>query len=520
MCKHLTREHFLLGIGILMVATLTQGCTSGRSQTPQPGASPAFTSSDPEITKAVALYSEGQFADAERLLTASTQDAPARDDLREIMRRRRQDYIPPEALLAAIKKDIPDVTQAEIDRWREEGKLQHRTIDGKLMYFNRAPANLYRDDAAARHRRDTHTKQKPEPAWKLADHLARIIAEAEKTGQTQVMPVKHHVKFSVTVDPNRPGAKKGSLVRVWLPFPQEYRQQKDVKLLDTSPKAAFLAPNAVKNPDGKNEPITGAPQRTVYFEQRIEDPSKPMVFEETLEYVTYAYYPNLSDAAVKPLPVDFPKEYLAERPPHIVFTPAVRKLAAEIVGDETNPLAIARKIFYWNDTHIRYAFEEEYCTIPSFSLKAIASRKGDCGIQAMTFITLCRAAGVPARWQSCWETKPSRSSMHDWAEAYIEPWGWLPFDPSYGLMKSPDPKAAERGELHPDPKIRDFYIGHQDSYRLIGSLDYGAKLFPPKNSFRSEPADFQRGEVEIDGRNLYYDEWDYNMDFQTTPPER
>jgi hypothetical protein len=34
---------------------------------------------------------------------------------------------------------------------------------------------------------------------------------------------------------------------------------------------------------------------------------------------------------------------------------------------------------------------------------------------------------------------------------------------------------------------------------------------------RSEPADFQRGEVEVDGQNLYYDLWDYAMKIERTP---
>jgi hypothetical protein len=68
-----------------------------------------------------------------------------------------------------------------------------------------------------------------------------------------------------------------------------------------------------------------------------------------------------------------------------------------------------------------------------------------------------------------------------------------------------------------DPRVREFYIGHQDSYRMIVNTDYGHELVPPKQSLRSEPADFQRGEVEIDGRNLYFDEWDYEFKFEQTP---
>jgi hypothetical protein len=90
--------------------------------------------------------------------------------------------------------------------------------------------------------------------------------------------------------------------------------------------------------------------------------------------------------------------------------------------------------------------------------------------------------------------------MHDWAEIYLAPWGWLPADASYGVQKSDDPRIA------------DFYCGHQDSYRMIVNLDWGRELFPPKNSLRSDPSDFQRGEVEVDGKNLYYDHWDSKME--------
>ena len=45
------------------------------------------------------------------------------------------------------------------------------------------------------------------------------------------LPVKHHIEYTLTVSPNSELIKKGSLVRMWLPYPQKYRQQKDVKLI-------------------------------------------------------------------------------------------------------------------------------------------------------------------------------------------------------------------------------------------------------------------------------------------------
>jgi hypothetical protein len=49
---------------------------------------------------------------------------------------------------------------------------------------------------------------------------------------------------------------------------------------------------------------------------------------------------------------------------------------------------------------------------------------------------------------------------------------------------------------------------------MIVNLDYGAPLVPAKRALRSEPADFQRGEVEIEGRNLYFNEWEWEMDVE------
>ena len=76
-------------------------------------------------------------------------------------------------------------------------------------------------------------------------------------------------------------------MRCWLPFPQEYRQQKQVRLIRTSPAEHRIAPNAI---DGRQ--IGGAPQRTLYLEQKIAEPARPVVFEEEFEYVSYAYLPK------------------------------------------------------------------------------------------------------------------------------------------------------------------------------------------------------------------------------------
>jgi len=441
----------------------------------------------------------GRFSEAEELLRERIADpaAPVVDQFDvqlEILRRIRLDYsLTGEQLRGKLRESVPDVTAEEIERWRQQGVLQHRMIDGQVQYFKRAAGNLFRACPAAKARRQTSVTPTG-TRFDLPAHLAQLVAEAERTGQAQIHPVKHHVRYSLRVKEGHPRLRKGAVARCWLPFPQEYRQQTQVKLLSAEPASAVVSPN-------------GHPHGTVYFEQTVDDPSTPPAFAAEFEFVTAAYVPQLDPAKVEPYDTtdELYREYTAERPPHIVFTPDVTKLAAEIVGDEINPLRKARRIFRWVSNEIRWCSEMEYGTIENISAKGIAAREGDCGVQGLVFITLCRAAGVPARWQSGWQSLPNRRNMHDWSEFYVEPWGWLPADASYGLQQ------------HADSRVRDFYCGHLDPYRLIVNLDYGRPLHPAKQSFRSEPNDFQRGEIEIDGHNLYFDEWSWDIDVSTMP---
>jgi transglutaminase-like putative cysteine protease len=411
----------------------------------------------------------------------------------EILRRTRQDFrLTDELVLAELKKSIPDVTQKDLDRWRESGELHGRTIEGEHRYFREAVSNLFRASEEARSRRKSAP---PLPKkFDLNGLIVELVRQSENSRSDEVYPVKHNVRYELSVNKGHPRLKAGARVRAWLPYPQVYRQQRDVRLVRSEPPHHTISAN-------------GGAHRTIYFEESIANPTNPPRFRVEFEFTTSAYCPNLNAAQVEPYDAggELYREYTAERPPHIVFTPEVERLAAEIVGDETNPLEKARRIFRWGSKNIPWCSEMEYSIIPNISEKGLAARRGDCGVQGLVFITLCRAAGVPARWQSGWQTKPGDWNMHDWSEFYVEPWGWLPADASYGVRE------------HADPRVRDFLCGHMDPYRLIVNLDYARPLEPPKTSFRSEPNDFQRGEIEIDGHNLYFDEWDYAFQVKTTP---
>jgi hypothetical protein len=100
---------------------------------------------------------------------------------------------------------------------------------------------------------------------------------------------------------------------------------------------------------------------------------------------------------------------------------------------------------------------------------------------------------------------PGAENLHDWCEVYFEGPGWIPSDVSYDLQNSET------------KEIREYFLSGIDSYRMIVNDGVAGNLYPQKYFMRSEPYDFQRGEVEWNGGNLYFDKWDYDMKIEYLP---
>jgi transglutaminase-like putative cysteine protease len=120
-------------------------------------------------------------------------------------------------------------------------------------------------------------------------------------------------------------------------------------------------------------------------------------------------------------------------------------------------------------------------------------------MQTFLFMSMLRYKGIPVRWQSGWMVPESGKNLHDWCEIYYEGTGWVPADISYDL------------QITDNEVLKYFYMTGIDSYRMILNDGIAGPLHPSKKFFRSEPYDFQRGEVEWSGGNLYFNKWDYNM---------
>ena len=452
-------------------------------------------------TNYIALIEQGKFAKAteiikEKLIMDTTLTAEQQRNLEfeiDRMERIRLDFKRTETeIFEFIKKYIPEVTKSDLQKWENEKSLEMKLIDGEKRYFNYAARNLFRINKECRKIWEDYHKEKgidlSVEKMDIDINNRAIMKNSLEKGIRYSEPVTMRVKFSISVNPDV--VPEGETIRCWLPFPREIEnRQFNIKLLNSEPNSYQLADNS-------------ALQRTVYFEKTAIKGQETNFFVQ-YQYTSQGEYTDINPEKVTDVDYDGElKEFLKEEKPHIVFTAKMKKLSDEIVGDETNPYYKAKKIFRWIYDNIPWASAREYSTIRNISDYCITNMHGDCGIKGLTFITLLRLNGIPARWQSGWEFKPPYNNMHDWTFVYFEPYGWVPADPDYSIRNSQD------------EKFKYYYLSGADSYRLIFNDDYSKPFIPPKIHHRSFTVDLQRGEVEWKGGNLYKDKWDWDLDFE------
>ncbi|MNK24550.1 Transglutaminase-like superfamily protein [compost metagenome] len=453
-----------------------------------------------ELARIVDLIDAGQFARAEQRIAAHSGTATAGrgDDLafqRERMRRIRLDFsLDTDAALAAVRRTIPDLRPDEFERWDRQGLLEHLDIDGTRYYFKRAPANLFRLSSEARARRLADVPPPSDgPYETLTPYHARVVQAATASGRSSVLPQRVQVTQSLTVKADAVPA--GTRLRAWIPYPREIPgQQERLQWRGSTPGQARIAP-------------ASALQRTAYLEGTAVA-GQPTRFEIRYALTVSARHTAIDPGSVQPTPVDPAlAPYLAEQPPHVRFTPALRLFSAQVLQGETRPYDVARRLFDAVD-QIPWAGAREYSTLSNISDYALRAGHADCGQQTLLLITLLRMNGIPARWQSGMvhaDDPAGYNNLHDWGALYLAPYGWVPMDVTSGRLDSPQ------------PALRDFYFGGLDAYRIAFNDDIGQPLVPAKRHPRSDTVDSQRGEVEWDGGNLYFDQWNYDFQSHIVP---
>lgn len=368
--------------------------------------------------------------------------------------------------LEMMREWIPDFQESELDALELKRSVEYIYIKGEKYYHRSFRNCLVKVNAGLAARAG---KRAPGNNEMVCDVVREIIEKGS---------LEYEIGLRGTLRIDDSAFLPGRRIRVHLPVPQRCAQQSCI---------------AIGAPGGEISDETSA-QRTVFYD-RVMTQNEPFCVEYTyknrIRYVDPLNGP-VPASLIYPEAAEPTEDDRAEQAPHIVFSPYLRALAEEIKGGEIDPVKVAWRFYEYVTTKITYSFMRSYSLIENQAEYCALNGKGDCGIQALLFITLCRIAGIPARWQSGLEVDDREAGCHDWAQFYVKPYGWLFCDPSYG-------GSAWRAGQEINWR---FYFGNLDPFRMVANSRYMADFDPPKSYDRVDPYDSQEGEVEFEERGL------------------
>jgi transglutaminase-like putative cysteine protease len=312
-----------------------------------------------------------------------------------------------------------------------------------------------------------------------------------------VFDARHELKVTVPE-----GAKS---VRIWFTMPQQVPEQK----IDGF-KIDCALPHRVTTDDHGNQ--------AVFVE--VKDPKvKEIAILETFRVTRQEVIGDVDPSHAKPLTDEDRKKFAADlaENANVKITDEMRRLSKQIVGDETNPVKAARKLYDWTLDNIEYWVKDpankkaspvgssEYC---------LSSKTGNCTDFHSLWAALARASGIPTRIIYGSIFKPDLAgqdkdaSYHCWPQFYANGIGWISHDVAVAdIFHGTFPLNADNtekvklttasGYTAPDEKLVNYYFGNLDERRVVWSTGRDLKLDPPQ---AGGPVNaLAKAYVEIDG---------------------
>lgn len=396
---------------------------------------------------------------------------------RELMCRLPLDYTyTRQQALDIIREHIPDFTEEEFDQRVDQGKIGWIYLKGEMRFFNRFFQSMCKSEPSFAQRAGVTTygaesAQKGSKEEGRIDRAMRIMREKGSLTNRIRIRASMRVKDEVFTP--------GMFVRAHLPLPSACEQQSEIVIEKMFPEQAHIDPE-------------DALQRTICWEENME--------ENHDFYVEYSYVHSAKFHETEGMVSEqhLPDFDTREEAPHIVFTPYIRELVKTLTDGVMDPMEKARIFYDFITLGMKYNFMPAYFSLENIPEACARNFTGDCGVFALLFITLCRCAGIPARWESGLVAEPGFCGGHDWTKFYVAPYGWLHADPSFGI-------GAVRLE---NEERRKFYFGNIDPYRMVANSAFQAPFLVEKTHWCADPYDNQVGEMETTDRGLRYDEFD------------
>jgi hypothetical protein len=264
-------------------------------------------------------------------------------------------------------------------------------------------------------------------------------------------PQRYQVEYIFTV--SNQGFNINEL-RVYAPRPVEWDAQENVLVDEVSPPPSDEGAdpthgNGMYHWHMWGQPLSG---QTISFNVRFD-------------FTAYEIITSIDPDDVQPYDDNESLYALyTQAEPFIEATdPQIVELASQVAEGETNPYLLARR--FYDYIAVTDTLEYNLLRTDGWGAKALLTTgEGECGDFAALFCALCRAAGIPARpVAGHWAV--SGEQAHIWAEFYVEPFGWIPVDPTIGHVDS--------------GWRRDYYFGAMDNQRVIFNKGFSIYLDPP-----------------------------------------
>lgn len=406
----------------------------------------------------------------------------------EILRRLPAEYPYTRAeALELVRRYVPNFSEADFDSLLMKGKIFWRYLDGEARFFGRFFDSLCKTDSF-------FAEAAEKRGHRIPGSDRRLLQEsAEKMRAQGELSVRITVRAELELE--KAFFREGALVRAYLPLPRVTEEQGDIVLEEMSAGGQLGAESAA--------------QRVVFWEERLGENHPFLLSYRFLHTERYRDVYGLAERMQAEGRAEKQSEnettkYGAEKRAEsgydsALFPPSayLRSLAAALTEGVTEPLVKAKCFYDFITKQVRYSFMPSYFCLDRMAERCAMDRVGDCGIQALLFLSLCEAVGIPARWESGLKTEPKFIGAHDWVRFYTPSFGWRAADLSYGGS------AWKRGE----ERLHRFYFGNVDPWRMAANARILGETGFPEPEFRADPYNNQVGEMALDGRGLRYEEF-------------
>lgn len=380
-----------------------------------------------------------------------------------------------------LRQAYPRASAEQIESWISSKEMEHDVWDGEEHYFSDAVPNLkyrYLDLMQA----DRVMEQE---YYDLVLSMNQIAQEESAYSWMQYRkPATYRGTHTIAIP--RDKLPDVGTYRIWFPVPINTGSQTQATIESVIPDKWVKQPPSIDQDIG-----------LLYMEVPMEELMDDLLIQVKFTFTHYEQRFTVDPDNVGEYDEDsdlFQK--YTQSYGNTEITSDIRKMAENIVGDESNPYLAARKIYDYIVKNVDYSFMPHFVLWPKTSQTEAdyvhKYGRGDCGAQSMYFSAMCRSLGIPARTTGGWQLFKDEFSGHFWAEFYLPNYGWIPVDTSCAqLANYPKNLTVQQRQT-----FIDYYFGNQDSMRCVVQKDTDVPLIPQTSGMILLPMAIQVPAVE------------------------